>query len=278
MDIRLTTVNSTHFLTNPNDIFVGKSIEVYGEWSHGEIDLLAKILKRDSNVVEVGANIGAHTVFIARDICHSGVIYAFEPRRLLFQMLCANIALNALSNVYTFQKALGNKKELIIEGSIPMDRPSNFAGYSLGALKGDNEFIEIAPLDEMLDVLKRVSLLKADVEGFELDVLIGAQKLIARDRPILYLENDQIEKSAELIKFIMKMNYELWWHIVPLFRHNNLAHTHLNIFGDTSSYNMVCFPKEMNVKAAGFQKIDNYDFHPLRQLSSNVAGNTGAAV
>ena len=104
MDVRVTTVGSTRFLTNPNDIFIGKSLEVYGEWSHGEVNLLSKLLRPDDNVIEIGSNIGAHTLFIARDICSSGIVYAFEPRRLLFQMLCANVALNGLTNVFRSPK------------------------------------------------------------------------------------------------------------------------------------------------------------------------------
>jgi hypothetical protein len=68
MDVRLTTVGSTRFLTNSNDGLVGKSLEVYREWSHGELDLLSKLLQPINNVVEIGANIWAHTLFIARDI------------------------------------------------------------------------------------------------------------------------------------------------------------------------------------------------------------------
>jgi len=128
MDVRLTTVGSTRFLTNPNAIFIGKSLEVYGEWSHGEVDLLSKLLRPDDNVIEIGSNIGAHTVFIARDICSSGIVYAFEPRRLLFQMLCVNIALNGLTNVFAYQKAIGREAGSVKEGPPPTESMGNLGG------------------------------------------------------------------------------------------------------------------------------------------------------
>ena len=65
---RLTTTNGVTFITKSNDFFVSKSLEVYGEWSFGEIELLAQILTKSENIVEAGANIGAHTVFLAKDI------------------------------------------------------------------------------------------------------------------------------------------------------------------------------------------------------------------
>ena len=63
---RLTTTNGVTFITKSNDFFVSKSLEVYGEWSFGEIKLLSQILTKSDNIVEAGANIGAHTVFLAK--------------------------------------------------------------------------------------------------------------------------------------------------------------------------------------------------------------------
>jgi FkbM family methyltransferase len=270
MDVRLTTVGSTRFLTNPNDYFVGKSLEVYGEWSYGEVDLLSKLLRPSNNVIEIGANIGAHTLFIARDICPSGIVYAFEPRRLLFQMLCANLALNGLTNIFTFQKAIGREARAISEGALPMKSTVNLGGYSIGTLKGDSETIEVMPLDEMIDSLKPVSLLKVDAEGWERDVLFGSRKVIARDRPMLYVENDLVDKSRDLIVSIMEMNYALWWHIVPLFRPNNHAHTRVNIFGNVASFNMLCLPPERKIQVKGLQRIENLEFHPLQEKTFPV--------
>jgi FkbM family methyltransferase len=269
--VRLTAVGSTQFLTNPNDTLIGKSLEVYGEWSHGEIDLLSKLLKPDSNVVEIGANIGAHTVFIARDICPAGKVYAFEPRRLSFQMLCANVALNGLTNVFAFQKAVGKEAASIREGPELTKTTTNFGGFAIGALKGKDEIIVIEPLDQMIDFLKQIALLKADVEGWERDVLIGSQKVIARDRPILYVENDRVDRSRDLITSIMEMNYNLWWHIVPLFRPNNHAHTPQNIFGSIHSFNMLCLPRERAMKVTDMPKIEDAEFHPVQNKARNKA-------
>lgn len=264
-NVRLTAVGSTQFLTNPNDTFVGKSLEVYGEWSYGEIELFSKLLKPGDNVVEIGANIGAHTIFIARDICPSGKVYAFEPRRICFQMLCANVALNGLTNVFAFQKAIGEKAGSICEGAELTKTAANFGGAAIGTLKGEGEIIVIEPLDKMIDVLNPIALLKADVEGWERDVLRGSRKVIARDRPVLYVENDRLDKSHDLIVSIMEMKFDLWWHIVRLFRPNNRAGTRQNIFGNVVSVNMLCVPCERGMKVTGMSKIDDPESHPLKK-------------
>jgi len=114
-------------------------------------------------------------------------------------------------------------------------------------------------------------LLKVDVEGAEHEVLVGCQKLIARDRPALYVENDREQKSRELITCILGMNYELWWHIVPLFRPNNHAHTRANIFGNIRSFNMLCLPRERKMQVNGLTKIEDPELHPLRKHATDPA-------
>lgn len=264
MNVRLTSAGTTRFLTFPNDVFVGKSLEVYGEWSFEEVLLLAMLLPKASNVVEVGANIGAHTVFIAREVCKAGLVYAFEPRRLLFQMLCANLALNGVANVWAFQKAVGPEAGAVHEAAIPTEGPRNYGSYALGSLPGGDEIVEIVSLDDMLETLKPIALMKVDVEGAELAVLAGAKKLIERDRPFLYVENDRPQTSRELISFISELGYKLWWHVVPLFRANNFAQTRQNIFGGVCSVNMLCAPRERKFAINSLRPVDDLDFHPAR--------------
>ena len=265
MQPRLSLRESTLFLTIPDDAFIGKSLEVYGEWSFGEVEFLGQALSAGDNIVEAGANIGAHTVFLARDICKAGVVYAFEPRRLLHQMLCANLSVNGVSNVHTFQTALGRESGVLTEGPMPLSGVVNSGGFSLGEIEGEEETIPIEPLDRFLPQMKRIAAIKADVEGHELEVIEGARGLIARDRPLLYLENDRPAQSEALLSALMGLDYDIWWHIVPLFRANNKARVKENIFGEIGSFNIFASPKERNVKVANTTKIEDPRDHPLRR-------------
>lgn len=259
---RLTVTNGTSFVTRANDTYVGKSLEVYGEWSQGELALLAQVLQPGSNVVEAGANIGAHTVFLGRDLCPEGRIYAFEPRRLVFQMLCANLALNSVTNVHAFQQALGAEEGEVREGALPLDA-ANVGAIALGALPGGEERFEVVALDRHLATLPHIALLKADVEGHELKVLLGAAGLIARDRPLMYLENDRPDLSEALVRHVQGLGYALWWHIVPLFRPDNPAGTRVDIFGNVHSFNMFCAPRERGVTVDGLPAVEDAAAHPL---------------
>ena len=262
-DFKLNETKAGRFLTISSDIYIGRSIEAYGEWSYGEIEALRGLIRQQDNVIEVGANIGAHSVFIARDLCSQGTLYAFEPRRILFQLLCANLMLNGVTNAETLQFALGKAESRIEEGQLPVTAPVNAGAFALGKIPGAGEEIRIMPLDALINRLKPIALLKADVEGHEVDVLTGAGKLIARDRPFLYLENDRPELSEALIRHVLGLDYDLYWHIVPLYRVHNHAGNAANIFGNTASFNMLGFPAEKRVNVTGLAKITDPSAHPL---------------
>jgi len=262
--IRLTTTGNYKFLTNPYDVYVGKSLEIYGEWSHGELIAISSLVPKNANILEVGSNIGAHTVFIAKEICPEGNVYAFEPRRIIFQNLCANLCINDISNVHAFQKALGLDFDIIFEGPIPQDGLVNHGAFDLGSIDGVGEHINVEPLDAYLEHFQKISLIKADVEGFEEDVLRGGSQIISRDNPILYLENDRLEKSQSLIEYAWSLGYDLYWHIVPLFRNDNNARTPYNVFGTTHSFNMLGIPKESEIVIDVLDKITDSSKHPLK--------------
>ena len=76
---------------NTLDKYVGKSLKLYGEFSQGEADLFEMIVKPGACVVEVGANIGSHTIHLAQLAGKDGAVLAFEPQRLVFQILAGNI-------------------------------------------------------------------------------------------------------------------------------------------------------------------------------------------
>ncbi len=54
-------------------------------------------------------------MFIARDLCPQGAVFAFEPRRLIFQMLCTNVLLNGMTNVHAYRLGLGERHDQMQE-------------------------------------------------------------------------------------------------------------------------------------------------------------------
>jgi FkbM family methyltransferase len=226
-----------------NDLVVGRALEKYGEFSEAESDLFRKIVMPGMTVVDAGANIGSHTVSLAMLAGSLGIVHAFEPQRALFQVMCANVALNGHYNVFPHQAGLGADAGVLHIPPVDYTDPriANFAGIGLS---DDNkgETVPIVTLDDLS--LERLDFFKMDVEGMEQEVLAGGRRTIERHRPVLFVENDVVEHSESLIAQIRAMDYRLFWHISSPWRADNFRGDPENIFGEGTSNNMLCLPNE----------------------------------
>lgn len=258
-------------LYNRNDVYVGGSLKKYGEFSWIETQLFQQLLRPGQFVVEVGANIGAHTVDLSNLVGSGGSVVAFEPQRIVFQALCANLALNQCTNVHAFQQALGAENGEIRVPSMNPSMIANFGGVSLlGA--GHGELVPVRTLDDFR--LPACHFLKADVEGMEIEVLAGARETIKRYRPILYMENDRKERSKELLESVFGLNYNAYWHLPPLFNPENFAKDLENVFPGIVSVNILCVPSEATVTLDGFHRVisPEDDWQIANRTAANRAG------
>ena len=247
-------VNTRHgmMLANRNDQYVGQSLIHYGEFSEGESHLFRQLVGPGDVVVEAGANIGAHTVMLSRLVGDAGRVLAYEPQRIVFQTLCANLGLTQCVNVHALQQGLGAARGEMSCPAVDPRASNNFGGLSL-LPGGGGEAVAVTTLDALN--LQQCRLLKADVEGMEREVLLGARETLARCRPVLYLENDRTAKSPDLIQLVMELGYRVWWHITPLFNPQNFAGNATNLFGNTVSINIFCQPKESAKVVEGLREI-----------------------
>lgn len=240
------------FLYNRNDLYVGRSLNLYGEYSEAEVRLFASLVGAGDVVVEVGANIGAHTVPLSRLVRPGGAVVAIEPQRLAFQTLCANLALNGVRNVVARRAAAGAAAGWV---AVPQADPTveqNFGGVTLIDCR-QGERVALETVDSL--ELPRCRLLKVDVEGMELEVLRGAADTIARLRPVLYVENDRTDRSPALLGFMRDQGYRLWWHRPALYEADNFLGRAENVFGGVGSFNVLAIPREMGATVTGAEEI-----------------------
>jgi FkbM family methyltransferase len=252
--VELTESKYGPMLYPPKDQYVGRSFKEYGQFSQGELDIFMQIISPGAIVLDVGANIGAHTVPLAQLVGIGGAVVAFEPQPVLHQILCANLVLNSIPNVITYAMALGNCEG---ECKIPLfdySQPLNFGGVAMDLVE-EGESVPLGKLDTFK--LERVDFIKLDVEGFESKVLEGAAETIERCRPIMYIENDRAEKSAELIQRLFDMGYRLWWHTPPLYSPDNFKANKENVFGRIVSVNMVAIHRDSERRVEGLKPILN---------------------
>ena len=154
-----------------NDFYIGRSLAVYGEYSEGEVQLWEQFLKPGMTVLDVGANIGCHTVYFAKAVGPKGHVFAIEPHRQLYQMLAGNLALNELRNVHLLLGAAGEAAGSAEVPDIDFTAPVGNFGH---VVIGDGKSLESVPLI-MVDTLQlpAVHLIKIDVEGMEDKVVAG---------------------------------------------------------------------------------------------------------
>ena len=233
------------FLVNTNDTFVGRSLQVYGEYSRDEGEGLRQLIHPGDTVMEIGANIGSLTVGLAKHVGPQGRVIAFEPQRACFSLLQSQIALNELSNVLAFNWGVGDKPSTLYVRRIDSAKPENFGGMALtGEPSPQHEAVAVIRLDDHYRDTK-VHLMKIDVEGMEGQVIDGARELIVKSRPRLYVENDRIAKSPALIRRLFELGYRLWWHKPRLFCPDNYFGMAENVFGrPITSKNMIGIPVE----------------------------------
>lgn len=259
---QLAQTKDGYCLYNRHDRFIGRAIEKYGEFSALEAELFRQLCGPGDVVIEVGANIGAHTVGLARQVGRQGRVLAFEPQRLVFQTLCANVAINSLTNVDCHLAALGAQAGTIAVPEVDPDRSNSFGSLSLIGAEGGRQ-VPCLTLDHFLS-LRRLKLIKIDVEGMEADVLRGGRQLIETFRPILYVENDRWQNSAALMQQIAELGYRMYWHTPPLFNPDNFYGDPEDIFPGILSMNMLCIHREAPWLVAGTTEITDFAAHPAR--------------
>jgi FkbM family methyltransferase len=258
---RLKACRHGDMLYNVNDRYIGRSLDLYGEWAEGELELLGLFIKPGDTVVDVGANLGTHTVFFAHKAGAQGAVFAFEPQRVVFQLLCANLALNGLTTVHARQAAVSRRSGTMSVPDVAYDDAGNYGGVGLvdgdrvGA--GGGEQVPVMTLDEL--ALQRCRLLKIDVEGMELDVLEGAHALIAATRPLIYVENNDVARSPALIEWLLARQYHLFWHVSRFFNPHNFAVNPDNVFANLADLNMISVGADLAPAFARLPRVTGPD-------------------
>jgi FkbM family methyltransferase len=237
-----------------DDEFVGRSLALYGEYSEEECVVFQKCLRPGQTVVEVGANIGAHTVPIAKIVGETGRVLAFEPCAEIAKLLSANLEQNhVLSWCHVLVMAAGDTQRRVY-----VPRLGELGHKNFGRIEIPNETASLnsTPMETIDSFdLDALHFLKIDAEGSELAIIRGARETIERHRPIIYCENDREEKSAALIAELIELRYRLYWHRPPLFSPLNARLNQKNVFGGIVSLMMVCVPEERGIEVVGMDEV-----------------------
>lgn len=226
--------------------YIGKCFELYGQYSESEVALMRAFLKPGDTVIDVGANIGDLTLPMAQCVGDAGKVYAVESQPEVFNVLCANLALNQVTNTQPINAFVSADPGASTDGGA-------WGRFAYVSERWKPRFMAIDELD-----LDGLALLKVDVDGHELGVLQSGAMQIERFRPTLYVENDVQDASAPLLEFLLQdLGYDAYWHPAPIFDKQNFFGNPVNHWGSDNvvSLMVLCVPRERKIDIPGLRRV-----------------------
>jgi FkbM family methyltransferase len=251
----------------PGDNVISRSLALYGEWAKDELDFLSEFIEPGAHVLDIGAYIGTHSIAFARFTGSQGKVYAFEPRREIFQMLSSNIAVNKCGQVAAFNMGVSDRLGQAILEPLDLDAPDNFGGLELASLatgKPGGYQATINTIDSLR--IARADFIKIDVEGMEQSVLDGAMETITTLQPTIFCECNSLEIGAGIFGFANSVGYAVFGFLSDAFSKNNFNGAVANIFGDAKELGMLLVPRHRLGHAKGL--LDRYRICPVDGLDA----------
>jgi FkbM family methyltransferase len=204
------------------DNVVARSLQLYGEWAEHETNLLSGLVEEGRSVLEFGGDFAAHALWMARAVGPHGQVHVVEPRRIRFQQLCANVALNRLDNVFTHPAWL--------------DRGPGVHS------PGGKETVRAITIDSLQ--LESVQLMKFNLADTLIEALAGATGTLREHRPLLYVRLSGMDKAAAEVAAMKALGYRVWSHVPYLYNSDNHAGIEKNIFPGIVQQNAIAAPAD----------------------------------
>ena len=165
----------------------------------------------NTSFVDIGGNIGLYSLYFKNN--YNSKIYIFEPDEDNFILLFKTKKINEFNNFIIFPLALSNKQEIKkflkddISGSTgTLSLKKNVPQIRMGLNKETDVYCD--KLDSFMNVIKKVSWIKIDIEGYEVEALEGMMELIKRDQPNLIIESNEIN-IIKISEMISPFNYKI---------------------------------------------------------------------
>ena len=203
------------------DLREGIDLTIYalGAFERRTLRALESLVKPDATVLDIGANVGAHTLHLARLVGEQGRVIAFEPTDYAFGKLHVNLAANPnlSGRVTTHQVFLAARADGVIASPVASSWPVDGTPPDdprMGSRAMSVSGARTATVDDVVAASGegRVQLVKMDVDGHELEVLEGARGLLKTSQPVIVMELapyafDPSQKFDRMIELLEESGY-----------------------------------------------------------------------
>jgi FkbM family methyltransferase len=194
------------------DLDLGEMIDVglfLQQYERDVVAVVERVTEPGWTVLDIGANIGAHTLRLSRLVGTTGRVFAFEPMDYAFSKLSRNLLLNEAGNTRAFKLALSDHNA----AACPVDFRSSWA--TSGERRRETSSVDLRKLDDWFleHRLSRLDLIKLDVDGHEWQVLKGGLMSIERYRPILLIEAGAwhfASRETNPLELLASLGYRFW--------------------------------------------------------------------
>lgn len=211
--------NNPAYFVGYNNCVITNKLRKNKKWEPFMHEIFDKYITNESIIIEGGCHIGTHTVKLGMIAKY---VYAFEPYPKSYNLLSKNIELNNLNNVGIFQKGLSKNFD-----RVKFDWTGEGRGNPGGSGLSDNPIgrdhkcpimsndisVELTTIDSLN--LKRLDFIKLDIEGYEINAIMGGINTIKKYKPIILLEDwathgkFNINSTKEKFKILIDMGYNI---------------------------------------------------------------------
>lgn len=171
------------------------------QWEPHIEKLFKQYVKPGDTVIDIGGHIGTHSINLSRCVGPKGTVHVFEPQAKLFTELLVNAFLNHCENIKPHRFALGAEQK-----SAQIVHP-NQTNEGMAYIGPGGENISMSTLDSFN--INNVSLIKIDIEGYEIEALKGGLETIKRSKPVMIIEVFRGPECEEKLNFIRSLGYQV---------------------------------------------------------------------
>lgn len=191
-----------NFLVYTHDNIVSYAIRLYGEYCHAEVNTMSLFLNKESTYLDIGTNIGYHARAIYQQTgCK---VLGFEPNPNHFLVAWYNCKDHP---VQLMNAAVGNYTGKAKIKTFDPGQVENFGNISI--VEDDGDEVDAITIDQLN--LNSCDVMKIDVEGFEFEVLEGANTTIDKFNPVIFYEAQDTDIWPKCWGFLNEKDYIQYW-------------------------------------------------------------------
>ncbi len=206
-------INGYKMSVMPNDEGISASLLMFKTHEPLTTGLLSRTIKPGMYCVDVGSNIGYYALLEGKIVGDGGQVFAIEPSPVNFALLNENISLQNHDNTRAYNFAAGDHNGNV---KFMIDKKSNWCKVVDTEDTSENIIdVKSRTLDDFVaeQSIKKIDLLRMDVEGYEASILDGAKEIIRKFKPIIAIEIHQRllgdEKTRKIFQNFVNMHYEI---------------------------------------------------------------------